>query len=261
MERIAAGATHRGRVRVQNQDALLLRPDLGLFAVADGLGGHAAGEVASTLAIQTLEQVIGSHVHAVSGQGMLDLLTRAARTANHVIHQRSLANAAEAGMGTTLTAVLFEHDGNRWYAVHVGDSRLLRVRGGTIQQLTTDHTILQESLDETGSSTHMPYHPAAHLLSRALGVSAQAEVDTKQEELRKDDLLLLCSDGLTNMLTEHQILWLLRPALSLEELCRRLLQSANEAGGTDNITAILIRAVGPAGARKEQERLPTQRSA
>jgi serine/threonine protein phosphatase PrpC len=231
-----------GRQRGSNEDALFARAPL--FAVADGMGGARAGEIASDIVVQTLQEGMPPDGSAE------ERLAAMARDANERIHTRSRADEREVGMGTTLTAA-FVGDGDIAFA-HVGDSRAYRFRGGELERLTQDHSLVEEML-RRGKITEeeAAEHPQRSVITRALGPEPAVEVDTFTHPARPGDLFLLCSDGLSSMVRDEDIAAILREAGSVEKAGQRLIDAANEAGGRDNITVILFRVeeVGaPAGA-------------
>lgn len=224
----AAGATDVGMVRTNNEDAFLVRD--GLFAVADGMGGLHAGEVASAIAVETLERW-----HA-SGDAP-GSLARPLVEANRQILQR--AAGSPASMGTTCTAATV--DGERLRLAHVGDSRAYLLRNGELTRLTEDHSrvarMVKEGLiteEQAGS------HPERNVITRALGIHDQVEVDEQALEPRSGDRILLCSDGVHGMIPDERIREILTEGAGPEETARLLLRAANAAGGTDNCTAVVI---------------------
>ncbi|MGI8631222.1 MAG: Stp1/IreP family PP2C-type Ser/Thr phosphatase [Solirubrobacterales bacterium] len=243
MLRIEADAfrTHPGRQREANEDSFFARNPL--YVVADGMGGAQAGEVASRMAAETFDAEL-------SGEGTPEQqLAEKARAANEQIHAHAAADASRAGMGTTLTAVLVGTDDAA--IAHVGDSRAYLVRDGELRRLTRDHSLVEE-LRRQGKLTEeqAETHPQRSIITRALGPEAQVEVDTMTVGVRHGDLLLLCSDGLTTMLAEAQILELVESANGdLDVAVGVLIDAANAAGGRDNITVLLARVVDddPAG--------------
>ncbi len=228
MRAVVASATDIGHVREGNEDSYLVMAPL--FAVADGMGGHRGGEVASSLAVDTLERLFA--------QGEGELLEQI-REANRVVFERSMADRAVAGMGTTLTAVLLKDD--RAHLAHVGDSRAYVFRGGELRLLTEDHTlvhrmVMEGELTEAEAETH----PHRSILTRVIGVDADVEVDEIELDLHPGDRLLLCSDGLTGMLGDEDIARTLAEHPDPQSAVDRLIRDANDAGGVDNITALLI---------------------
>jgi len=242
----AAAATDVGRVRPQNEDAYLLRPDLHLYAVADGMGGHAAGEVASRLAIETLAEELASLPPATPGPDVEAALRRAVQAANRAILERAAREPDKAGMGTTLTAlrIVEQDDGAPGYRIaHVGDSRAYRLRAGTLELLTRDHTWVQLEVERGTLTPELArVHPFASVLVRAVGIEPEAEPDLLRGRIEPGDLYLLCSDGLTTALEDRELKDLLDATAPLQPLARRLVDAANERGGPDNITVVLLRA-------------------
>ncbi len=222
-----------GKVRETNEDSFVCRPPL--FVVADGMGGHVAGEVASRMAVETVD----SGVAAVNGAEPLALLTEAITRANGLIFRMAQDNSDCAGMGTTLTAALAV--GSRLYWGHVGDSRLYLLRGATLAQITEDHSLVSE-LVKKGSITPSEAlnHPHRNILTRAVGTADQVKVDTGSLELAAGDKVLICTDGLTNMVSDDEIATILGGDGDGAALLATLVAKANDAGGLDNITTILI---------------------
>jgi protein phosphatase len=224
--------TDTGRQRRENEDSAFVRAPV--FVVADGMGGAQAGEVASRIAIETFEQGL-----ADTGTPEERLAERV-RDANHRIYDVSREEQGREGMGTTLTAAFL---GDTEVALaHVGDSRAYLFRDGQLTRLTQDHSLVDE-LVRQGKLTEeqAAEHPQRSIITRALGPEPQVEVDTYSYSTRAGDVVLLCSDGLTSMLSEEQIKHILGGAPNLDEAARRLIDEANEAGGRDNITVVLFR--------------------
>ena len=235
MLRVAEHAerTDTGRQRRANEDAFLARAPL--FAVADGMGGAQAGEVAAQLAVETLAQGLPS------GSGTVEQrLGQAAREANARIHQLSRTDDARAGMGTTLTAL---HVGEGDITiVHVGDSRCYRLRDGVFERLTSDHSLVEELVRQGRlSPEEAEDHPQRSIITRALGPELDVEPDGQTLRGRSGDVYLLCSDGLTSMVPEVEVGELVAGATSLRDAALRLIDAANTAGGRDNITVVLLR--------------------
>ena len=230
-------ATDIGRRRPQNEDGYLLLPEAGLFAVADGMGGHAAGEVASAMAIAAAAAFASDA--AVTAPDLAEMV----RAANRAIHARSAAEPDKTGMGTTLTVIALAKRDDTFLIAHVGDSRAYLFRGGRLQQLTRDHTWVQMQVDAgLLSPLQARVHPRANVITRSLGVEAAVEPDLERGALQDGDLLMLCSDGLTGMLEDDEIAGLMQIAGALPQLGADLIDAANMRGGTDNITVVLIRA-------------------
>jgi serine/threonine protein phosphatase PrpC len=224
--------TDTGRLRPDNEDSLFVREPL--FVVADGMGGARAGEVASQVAVEAFQEGLPERGTAE------ERLTEVVQEANRRIHALSREHEERQGMGTTLTAAMLE-DASITIA-HVGDSRAYLFREGQLQRLTQDHSLVAE-LVRRGKLTEeqAEEHPQRSIITRALGIEPAVEVDTWSYSARHGDVLLLCSDGLTSMLTEEQIVDVLSRRETLQEAARALIRTANEAGGRDNISVILTR--------------------
>jgi serine/threonine protein phosphatase PrpC len=237
----AAAATDRGLRRPENEDAYLVDTTRGLFCVADGMGGHAAGEVASRMAVEALAREMA---RPDAGAPLDARLRAAVVAANRAILEAADRDPALAGMGTTLTALALAQDNRSFTIAHVGDSRAYLYRQGELSQLTADHTWVQQQVD-AGLLTPQEArgHPLGSMLTRAVGISEDPEVDIVRGDLEPGDLILLCSDGLTGMVDDDELAGILaRDDLPLDDLARELATAANRNGGVDNITAILIRA-------------------
>ncbi len=224
--------TDTGRQRRANEDSLLARSPL--FVVADGMGGAQAGEVASRIAVESFDP-------GLQGDTEPELaLATLAQAANARIHELSHSNAEQAGMGTTLTAA---YVGEQDVAIaHVGDSRAYCLRDGQLMRLTDDHSLVDELIRQGRLTPEEAVdHPQRSVITRALGPEAVVEVDTRSFHGRGGDVYLLCSDGLTTMVPEEQIAALLLAHAPLREAGEALIAAANEAGGRDNITVVLIR--------------------
>ncbi|MHB8541007.1 MAG: Stp1/IreP family PP2C-type Ser/Thr phosphatase [Candidatus Acidiferrales bacterium] len=239
-----------GRVRENNEDSFRLAPELNLFVLSDGMGGQASGEVASRLAAETivahcreaetnpLLRLIGERIEGASDAA--NRLASAVRLANHVVHQAAQRNTAQTGMGATAVAVWFADE--RMTIAHVGDSRVYRLRNGELEQLTQDHSFIAEQVrqgmmtEEEASRSKMQ-----NVLLRALGIDPDVQVEVSEELLMEGDALLLCSDGLTHELSDAQIAAVLCDTDEAQEAASRLVELANQAGGGDNITVIVLR--------------------
>jgi PPM family protein phosphatase len=224
--------TDTGRQRRANEDSVLARSPL--FVVADGMGGAQAGEVASRIAVESFDPGLQN-----DSEPELALATLA-QAANARIHELSHANAEQAGMGTTLTAA---YVGEQDVAIaHVGDSRAYCLRDGQLLRLTDDHSLVDELIRQGRLTPEEAVdHPQRSVITRALGPEAVVEVDTRSFRARNGDVYLLCSDGLTTMIPEEQIAAVLLAHAPLREAGEALIAAANEAGGRDNITVVLIR--------------------
>jgi serine/threonine protein phosphatase PrpC len=228
MKVTAAVATDVGLVRDGNEDSYLT--DEPLFAVADGMGGHRGGEVASQLAVQTLEKLFKKGIGELPDQ---------VQEANRVVFERSVVDEKVAGMGTTLTAALVE--GDRIRLAHVGDSRAYLLREGDLRLLTEDHTLVHRMVTEGEiSKEEAETHPQRSVLTRALGVETVVDVDDDTVQVHPGDRLLLCTDGLTSMVSEQAVEEVLRAVPDPREAAQRLVQLANEGGGTDNTTVVVL---------------------
>ncbi len=227
-----AGASDVGRQRSANEDSLVLLPPF--FAVADGMGGARAGEVASAIAAEAIERA------PEEGEAAEAQLTRLLREANRRIYDRAVSDESLRGMGTTLTAAKVH--GDEVSLGHVGDSRGYRLRDGELEQITRDHSLVAE-LQRSGQITPeaAETHPQRSIITRALGPEPDVDVDTYTVAGRDGDLFLLCSDGLTSMVTDDEVASLLRGAPSLDEAAGALVRAANQSGGKDNITVVLFR--------------------
>ena len=233
----AAGATDVGLVRAHNEDNYLT--DDRLFAVADGVGGHKAGEVASQTAVDTLKREFSEP----TTEGLID----AVKTANRTVWDLAEANPDQRGMGTTLTAVaLVEEEGEERLAViNVGDSRAYLLQHGELEQLTEDHSLVEQLVRE-GQLTpeEAQVHPQRSIITRALGLDPEVDVDSWELTPYKGDRILLCSDGLTNEVSDGQIASTLRTVSDPQEAAHQLVQEARDHGGSDNITCVIIDVVG-----------------
>lgn len=236
-----AGDSDVGRRRRINEDRHGQDAGLGLYLVADGMGGHTAGQVASALAIDTVLEAV--RAGTVGDGSLTERLRRAVALANERIYATGEARAELSGMGTTLVALLGE--GSRAAVAHVGDSRAYRVRGGRIRQLTDDHSLVGE-LQRRGeiSADAAREHPHRHVLTRALGVRPEAEPDLGELALEPGDVFVLCTDGLIHHVRDEEIAKAVEGAEDLEEAARRLVGLANARGGEDNITVLLVRCEG-----------------
>ena len=252
MRYIAAAKTDVGRKRQGNEDSFCLEPGLGLYVVADGMGGHAAGEVASRLAVEAIREWIAKYLAgedvatigpaAPGGSGGANFLLSSIRHANRVIFDVAQSRVDYAGMGTTVAAALTQ--GGMVVLAHVGDSRIYRIRNDRIEQVSRDHSFVQQqvdrgviSLDDAHTSQYR------HMITRALGLKEAVEVDLAEEPAEAADILLLCSDGLSDLLEDEEILTTVQEHPSdLDRACQALVDRANYKGGDDNVTAILIRA-------------------
>jgi protein phosphatase len=242
-----AATSDVGRVRPHNEDAYLTDEERGLFLMADGMGGHAAGEVASRLAVDTVYAALrGSAGGDAAGDRLEGVLRASFAAAYQAIHDRCEEDPRCRGMGTTLVACVLERDG-RFHIGHIGDSRDYHLRGGALEQITHDHTWVQREIDAGRlSPARARKHPLSNVITRALGADGSEPPDVLVGELAPGDLLLLATDGLTGMVDDAQLAALLVEEAPLPQMAQRLVEAANRGGGTDNITAVLVRALPPA---------------
>jgi PPM family protein phosphatase len=250
--RIETGArTDLGRVRKNNEDYYQIESGLNLYVLSDGMGGQAHGEVASALAVQTVvnhcRQGENSRTTPIFGEPQPDVCERTNRLvsaihlANRKVFEAANANPQQQGMGTTIVAAWI--DGQKLSLAHVGDSRAYLLRAGSLDQLTADHSLVAEKV-RIGILTPQEADSSElqSVLTRAVGTNADVQVDSNEQILLSGDTLLLCSDGLTRMVTDPEIASTLLTSTSAQEAADRLVDLANEYGGIDNITVIVLRA-------------------
>ena len=232
--------TDVGKARERNEDSYYAGEYV--FAVADGLGGHNAGDVASRLAVEPLA-AFDRAVEGTPGDRVADALEKAVDAANRAVYQRAQNDAKVRGMGTTLTAIAISNGSA--HLAHVGDSRCYLVRNGEITQLSSDHTLVARMVAE-GKLTpeQAETHPQRSILTRALGAEPDVDVDTLEIQLAPGDRLVLCSDGLSSVVGDDQILATLADSKDLKEACKRLVDTANARGGPDNITVVVVEMTG-----------------
>lgn len=249
----AAAHTSVGLVRTRNEDAYLVMEEQSLFAVADGMGGHNRGDIAATLCVKAIEDWFSGRVtdeaqhrfrrffqktFGLSSLGEAELLG-AIEFANRLIFETARGSAELQGMGTTLVAAYFH--GSYVFIAYSGDSRAYRLRKGRLTQLTEDHSLLNEYLRlQMISVEDIPRFPFRNVIMKALGLSEKAPVDYLRRRTRPGDVYLLCSDGLTDMVSDEEIREALLAGGDLSTRCRRLVEMAEAAGGYDNITVVLI---------------------
>lgn len=230
--------THVGKVRNNNEDSLLIREPY-LFAVADGMGGYAAGEIASRETLKAFELVTHKLRHG-EGADARQILTEAFLKANEHIYIMAHKNAAYAGMGTTLTALYLPQEESRAYAAHVGDSRLYLYRQNKLSQLTHDHSYVADLVAQGKITDKEAFsHPQKNMLLQAIGVEEQIKTDIIEFNVQAGDILLLCSDGLSDMLHDAEIAAVLAQN-NLNEAAEILIKKSLENGGRDNVSFILI---------------------
>lgn len=234
----AAAATDKGRKRPSNQDAAGYSVEQGIYVLCDGMGGAAAGEVASSTAVQ---ETMRSFIAREPGTPPLKAAEAAIHAANQAIFIRSQRERKLRGMGTTLVAIFV--DEHQAWVFNIGDSRCYLLRDRRLHQVSRDHSLVDEQVREGRMSPAEALHsPYRNVITRALGTHKNVEADIFEVETEPGDLFLLCSDGLTREIDDFLIEGILRLDLSLGELCSRLITAANKAGGHDNITCLLARA-------------------
>lgn len=246
MKILAHGLSDKGLARTHNEDSFYADKDLGLLVVADGLGGHSAGEVASRMAVEALSGYIRK---SYAGSGALigpidsgrsdasNRLVSGIRFANQVVCEAAENNPAWKGMGTTIVAALA--DGGRLSIAHAGDSRAYLVRSGTISQLTDDHSVVAERVRKgLMSRVEAEGSRIRNLITRALGDDEALEADVTEIDIMDGDRLLLCSDGLNTMVADEEVLMIIASDNAPESACTRLVEVANNNGGSDNITVV-----------------------
>ena len=240
--------TDTGRVRKHNEDFIASDEKLGLAVLADGMGGYQAGEVASEMAVSTvmnyMKSLVKSHVERQTNNHRYHSFTvqleQAVLKANQIIYQDSENNPEYQGMGTTIVATLFHN--NCVSIAHVGDSRLYRIREEKLQQITKDHSVLQELIDCGFYTSEQARHsPNRNLVTRALGVGEEVNVEIQEQSIQIQDIYLICSDGLNDMLEDKQINEIIKCSNTLEQAAKLLIAAANNKGGNDNISLILIK--------------------
>jgi protein phosphatase len=229
--------TDPGKHRPSNEDSLYVGEDIGLFIVADGMGGHNAGEVASKIAVEVTAEFV--RVELQTGKEVEEVFREALAHANRSIFEKASVNPAWSDMGTTLSMALTTD--HKVVVGHIGDSRAYLIGKGKIEQLTEDHTFVFEWLKQGLITREQARsHDARHGLTEALGVTNEVEVDVAIWPWEKNTCLLLCSDGLTDMIEDEEILAIVESASDPQRACNELVTAANREGGEDNITVILI---------------------
>ena len=244
-----AARTDVGIVRSGNEDNYLMLSERGIFIVADGMGGHAAGEVASEMAVRIISTTLGS-LRGQSDEQVGERMREAIRAANEAIFSRTLAEHDKRGMGTTVTVLALLP--NRYLIGQVGDSRAYLVRDGQLLQLTKDHSYVQEQVD-AGLLTpeQARVHPYSNVITRCVGAGMEVTPDVYFGNLMSGDLVLLASDGLTGMLEDEHLLRIMQSDGGPQKWVDRMVSEANRRGGLDNITVIVVK-IEAAGATGEQ---------
>ncbi|MCR4345877.1 MAG: Stp1/IreP family PP2C-type Ser/Thr phosphatase [Sulfuricaulis sp.] len=261
---LITGLTDPGRIREQNEDCIVMTPEAGLVVVADGMGGHRAGEVASRLAVEAIQRHVVNTLadsDAASGGSIEVALVRdAIQQANQAIYAHARVNPENAGMGSTVVVALFY--GDKLCVGHVGDSRLYRFRDTILEQVTEDHSVVQELVSRgLVTAEEARQTVGKNLVTRALGIDPDVEADVSEHDIYSDDVYLLCSDGVNDVLADGDIeMMLTEHGRDLETTARHMVDTANERGGPDNISVILVRtnrgfARSPEALRKLQEQI------
>lgn len=238
------GLTDQGRVRTSNQDAFTILNDCGVWIVADGMGGRAGGDVASRMTVDGVAREIRRHAAASDIQSQSDRLRQIIRLSNQAVREGACRRPELIGMGTTLVVLMIIPSPQPMALIaHVGDSRAYCLRQGTLTQWTRDHSFVEESIrDGLLTPEEAVDHPMRHVLTRAVGADIEVEAEITIHALATEDVLLLCTDGLTKMLPDHCIRdILLQPVSRPIQSCQGLVDHANARGGEDNITVILVR--------------------
>lgn len=235
----SAARSDVGRVRETNEDSVFTSPEWGVFVVADGMGGHAAGEVASAIASRTIGDSACRDCGSI--EALSDQMVEAFLEAGREISRRVEQDPSHSGMGTTATVLRLRRDGT-FLIAHIGDSRAYLSRNGDFQRVTHDHSWVQEQVDRGLLAPEKAAgHPQSNIITRALGTDPSPTPDLYPGELREGDLFLLATDGLTDMVRERDIAAILRENASLDATADRLVAAANRAGGIDNVTVLLVR--------------------
>lgn len=238
------GLTDEGLVRDHNEDFISCLPETGLAILADGMGGHNAGEVASELAVasvrEALEEILSPEIKDVCEIDFKEVVHESVVFANDEINLHAKTHPECKGMGTTIVLALFQN--NKVILASVGDSRIYRFRKGELKQVTTDHSLVQEMIDNGYMSEEEAINSTnRNLITRALGIAEEVKVDVTQADVEKDDIYLLCSDGLSDMITDDLIFsTLVKARQDLKRASEELVQQAKEHGGHDNVSVILV---------------------
>jgi serine/threonine protein phosphatase PrpC len=233
-----AGITDTGVQRTHNEDAILLMPEVGVFAICDGMGGHASGAVASQLAVATISEVLRTgNPPPLEGE---EPLVRAILTANQTVFQQAALDPNCHGMGTTVVAVRIEVD--LMHVCHIGDSRIYLMRNGDLAQVTRDHSLINLYADNPELVGKLgPAH--SNIIVRAVGLHEHVEVDHRRISLEPNDTFLLCSDGLVDMVDDWMVREMMTSGEDLQTTTANLIRAANANGGSDNVSVVLVRAI------------------
>ncbi len=231
-----AGVSDTGLQRTHNEDSILMMPDHGLFVICDGMGGHASGAVASTLAVQTIAECFQAGRWAPPEEPLVTAILKA----NAAVHQRSTSDPQCHNMGTTVVGVRV--DGENVHLCHVGDSRIYLLRGEELQQVTRDHSLINLYADRPEYIGKLgPAH--SNIIVRAIGLHEHVEVEHNTVPLQPNDLFLLCSDGLIDMVDDWMVREMVTSGDDIDTVVQNLIRAANANGGSDNVSVILVRAL------------------
>lgn len=250
MKILSAGGTDKGRTRKNNEDSFLVDDGLRLYAVADGIGGHQGGEVASRMAVETLREMMKDYAarkgktpaYGLSAgiDPAVSALSYAFKLANTKLRETGWRDPRFSGMGTTMTAVLLK--GTTAHLAHIGDSRAYLLRAGGLDQLSEDHGVVAEQVRSGLISPEQARRsPYRHLITRAIGIDPELLLDHRAVDMKKNDTLLLCTDGLTEMVEDPEITRIVSNAASPAAAAEKLIAAANDRGGVDNITVVVIK--------------------
>ncbi len=232
-------ATHTGMVRNHNEDCYLVEPEQGLYIVADGMGGHQAGEVASRIAVETIHKFLSDH--GKDENPLPDkVLTDALSAAHRAIRETAKKDPSKRGMGTTVVIAWVPPSGEVIWVGHVGDSRAYVMRSGKMKQITEDHTVFNQAYRAGALPKDPKDWPPRQQLSQAVGASEWISPGITQEIVQEGDRIFLCTDGLTDMVTDEEISSRLSMPIPPQEICEGLVEAANSHGGRDNITVVVI---------------------
>lgn len=252
------GQTDIGRIRDHNEDAIAIDDSIALAILADGMGGHRGGEMASAITVSTIKDIVAEKVKLLSSEKNNNgaiyspeslLIQDAITQANTKVHESAEDNPQYRGMGTTVVVIMFYN--NQFTVAHVGDSRLYRLRNGELKQITRDHSLMQE-LIERGFYTPEQARDSLNknLVTRAIGIDSEIDIDVQEDVAMVNDIYLLCSDGVNDMLEDDLIKsTILANSDDLEKAATEIIRLANEHGGKDNISAILVKPIKPFAAR------------
>lgn len=238
----AVGLTDCGLRRPQNEDSFLCLQEPGVFAVADGMGGHAAGEVASGIAAAIVGAAAPTLPLTSGGRPLDRALVQMVRSANAAIRAHSLTEPTTSGMGTTLSVLALLPERGEYRVAHIGDSRVYRLRRDKLRQLTIDHTLVQQMVEDGDLTPEQARrHRLSNIVTRSLGIYEAVDADVVRGRVDPGDLFMLCSDGLNGLVRDEDIQAILTQPLALEVIASHLVEAANLRGGYDNITVVLVR--------------------